>query len=131
MSKFPWTIHVELDDVPEFNLPAAVGRSLFCQLHGGEISVDTQLGNRGRYETRVIYDFRLLDTHYSRTWAEAQITHQMTALAWGSAQRWICTHCGSSSWAAAGQAAQCYTPQCPGEELCAQCTPWHKCEAHH
>jgi len=130
MKRFNWAVPAVLDDAPEFHLPSGVSRSLFHQLHGGEITVDTQLGRMGRYETRVIYDFRLLEMHTSKTWAEAQVTHQITQLAWNSAHRWICTDCGSSSWAAAGQSAECYTPKCPSNEMCGQCTPWRMCEAH-
>lgn len=123
-------VETEPAQVPEFILPNACGRSLFDQLHGGELSVDTQLGRRGRYETRVIYDFHLLELRISRTWAEAQVAHRITQMAWSSAQRWICTHCHASSWAAPGQSAHCLTPDCPGDEMCAQCTPWRACSLH-
>ena len=125
-----WEMPKLARDVPEFYPPARNANALRNLVQGDELTIDTQYNRRGRFETRVLHGYHMLDCRQSSNWANAQVTHKFTLHTWECAQRWICTKCSASTWAAPGIQAQCLTPKCDGEEMCAQCEPLRKCEAH-
>lgn len=125
-----WDLPTISKDVPEFYPAARCSNSLRNLAQGNELTIDTQYNKRGRFETRVLHGYQMLDCQESSNWAKAQVTHKVLFHTWECAQRWICTECSASTWAAPGIEAKCLTPQCDGHEMCAQCAPLHKCEAH-
>jgi len=125
-----WEIPKLLHDAPEFRLPKGYKQSLRQLAQGDELTIDTRRGRNGRFQTRVLHGYQMLDCYQANTWAQAQITHKLAYHSWQCAQRWVCVQCSASTWAAPGCSASCLTPECSGEEMCAQCAPLERCRSH-